>query len=102
MPNKHPLMRLSREEEAFLRHWIYDEVHYQNGAGAAKRLQVQHQAVPADLAMLVAAAIPDATDQEAAGQGPPPSEPATWPWSPEALRARLSEARVALAKATPK
>jgi len=76
------------------------EVHYQKGAGAAKGLQVQHQAVPADLAILVAAAIPDPKDQEAAGQGPPPTEPATWPWSPEALRARLSEARVALARGT--
>ncbi len=26
-------MRLSRDEEAFLRHWMYDEVHYQDGPG---------------------------------------------------------------------
>ncbi len=27
MPSKRPLMRLSRDEEVFLRHWMYDEVH---------------------------------------------------------------------------
>jgi hypothetical protein len=35
---KHSRMRLSPEEETFLRHWMYDEVHYQNGTGPAKRL----------------------------------------------------------------
>ena len=56
-------MRLSRDEESFLRHWMYDEVHYQDGPGPAKRLQLEHGAVPADLATLIAAAIPDAADQ---------------------------------------
>ena len=55
MPNKHPRMRLSREEETFLRHWIYDEAHYQEGTGPAKRLQLQHRARPADVAILIAA-----------------------------------------------
>jgi hypothetical protein len=73
MPNKHPLMSLSRDKETFLRHWMYDEVHYQAGQSPAKRLQVQHEAVPADLAVLIAATMPDPTDQDAAGLGPPPS-----------------------------
>jgi hypothetical protein len=99
MPNKHPQMRLSRDEEVFLRHWMYDEVHYREGQGPAKQLQVQHRAVPADLAVLIAAAIPDPADQEAAGLGPPPAEPPTWPWPEGLLRSRLTEARAALALA---
>ncbi len=99
MPKKLPLMRLSRDEELFLRHWIYDEAHYQGGPGPAKRLQLQHRAIPADLAVLIAAAIPDLIDQEKASLGPPPVEPSTWPWSEEAWRERVSEARAALAEA---
>src|SRR5205814_6227635 len=93
MPNLHPRMKLSREEEIFLRHWICDEAHYQDGVGPAKRLQLQHRVPPADLAILIAAALPDPADQEAAGLGPPPAGPLTWPWSDEALRSRLAEAR---------
>jgi hypothetical protein len=90
-------MRLSREEETFLRHWMYDETHYREGRGPAKRLQVEHKAIPADLAVLIAAAIPDPAEQYAAGIGPPPTEPATWPWSDEALKARVTEANRVLA-----
>jgi hypothetical protein len=97
MPSKRPLMRLSHDEEVFLRHWMYDEVHYGEGPGPAKRLQVQHQAVPADLAILIAATMPDPADQDAAGLGPPPVEPPAWPWPGDALRVRLSDARSALA-----
>jgi len=96
MPKTPPRMRLSRDEERFLRHWIYDEAHYQDGPGPAKRLQVQHRIVPADLATLIAAALPDPLDQEAAGLGPPPTEPPTWPWSEASWQARLAEARAAL------
>jgi hypothetical protein len=96
MRNTRPLMKLSRDEEVFLRHWMYDEVHYRDGQGPAKRLQLEHRAVPADLAVLVAAALPDPADQEAAGLGPPPVEPPTWPWSEQMLGARLSEARAVL------
>lgn len=89
-------MRLSRNEEIFLRHWMYDEVHYREGQGPAKRLQVRHRAAPADLAVLIAAAIPDLAAQEAAGVGPPPAEPPAWPWSEDLLRSRLAEARIVL------
>ena len=99
MPKTHPRMKLSREEEDFLRHWMYDEVHYRESQGPAKRLQVQHRAVPADLAVLIAAAIPDLADQEAAGHGPPPTEPPTWPWSDDLLHSRLAKARTVLALA---
>jgi hypothetical protein len=91
-------MRRSREEEVFLRHWMYDETHFREGVGPAKRLQLQHQAIPADLATLIAAALPEPSEQEAAGLGPPPVEAPTWPWSAEALRGRLAEARSFLAE----
>ncbi len=81
MQNLHPRMKLSREEEAFLRHWMFDEVHFLNGPGAAKRLQVAQRAIPADLAILIAAALPDVAEQEAAGQGPATTEAPVWPWS---------------------
>ena len=93
MPNKHPRMKLSREEEAFLRHWMYDEVHYADGPGAAKQLQLHHGVAPADLALLIAAGIPDLAEQEAAGFGPPPTEPPHWPWSDQTFRQRVAEAR---------
>jgi hypothetical protein len=94
--NKRPLMNLSRDEAVFLRHWMYDEVHYRDGCGPARWLQFEHRVLPADLAVLIAAAFPDLADQEAAGLGPPPAEPPTWPWSEEMLGARLSEARAVL------
>ncbi len=98
MRNKHLPMKLSRDEELFLRHWMYDEVHYQDGQGPAKRLQLKHGAIPADLATLIAAAIPEPADQETAGNGPPPAQPPMWPWSEETLRARLAQARALLAE----
>jgi hypothetical protein len=89
-------MKLSRDEEVFLRHWMYNEVHYREGQGPAERLQVKHQAVAADLATLIAATMPDPSEQEAAGDGPPPAEQPTWPWPEDALRVRLADARLAL------
>jgi hypothetical protein len=95
MPNKHPLMNLFREEEVFLRRWMYDEVHFQHGRGPAKSLQLEHGVISADLSILIAAAIPDLAEQEAAGSCPP-SEPPTWPWSENSLSSRLAEARCLL------
>jgi hypothetical protein len=91
-------MRLSPDEDAFLRHWMYEEVHYRDGPGPAKRLQREHHAVPADLGSIIAAAIPEPADQAAAGEGPPPAESPVWPWSDEEWPARLAEARTILGK----
>jgi hypothetical protein len=77
---------------------MYDEVHFQEGRGPAKQLQLEHHAIPADLATIIAAAMPDLAEQESAGltagSGPP-----IWPWSEDRLRARVDEARAALANA---
>ena len=96
MRNKHPLMKLSPEEMHFLRHWMYDEMHYLDGSGPAKQLQREHQAIPANLAVIIAAAIPDLAEQWAAGVGPPPAEPPIWPWSKALIKERLAEARALL------
>ena len=100
MPNKHLPMRLSPDEEAFLRHWMYDEVHYRDGVGAAKQLQLRHNVVSADLAALIAAAIPDPAEQEHAGQAAPGGEAPRWPWTSASLSARIEEARRLLARAS--
>lgn len=96
MLKTHPRMKLSREEDAFLRHWMFDEAHYQERQGPAKQLQLQQGATAAELAVLIAAAIPDLADQEAAGCGPAPAQPPRWPWSADGYRARLAEARAIL------
>lgn len=93
-------MKLSPEEESFLRHWMYDEVHYQDGQGPAKRLQLERGAVPADLAAIIAAAIPVPTEQQKAAADPPPTERPRWPWSEEELQARVAEAQAVLARRT--
>jgi hypothetical protein len=89
-------MRLSREEEAFLRAWIADEARYQDGVGPAKHLQVERGVKPADLAVLIAAALPDPAEQEAAGLGSPCTDAPAWPWTAETFRARLAEAHATL------
>ena len=96
VPKTHQSMKLSRDEERFLRCWIYDEVHYRDGQGPAKRLQLLQHVIPADLATLIAAAIPDLVDQETAALAPPPGGPLAWPWSEETFRDRLAEARAIL------
>jgi hypothetical protein len=42
MAKTHPWMKLSRDELTFLRHWMFDETHFQDGPGAANRLQLAH------------------------------------------------------------
>jgi hypothetical protein len=64
MPNKHLWMKLSPEEETFLRHWMYEETHYRMGAGPAKRLQREHEVTSADLATLIAAALPAPAERQ--------------------------------------
>jgi hypothetical protein len=95
MQNKHPKMNLFREEEEFLRQWIYDEAHFRDGRGPAKSLQLDHGVISADLSILIAAAIPNVADQETAGNSPP-LEPPAWPWTEESLKSRLAEARTTL------
>ena len=89
-------MKLSPEEMHFLRHWMYDEMHYREGSGPAKQLQREHQAISANLAVIIAAAIPDLAEQWAAGVGPPPAAPPAWPWSEATIKSRLAEARALL------
>ncbi len=101
MPNKLPLMKLSPDEAKYLKHWVYDEMHYQEGQGSAKKLQLKHQVTPADLAVLLAVAMPDSSEQEAASIGPPPSEPPVWPWPGDECKRRIAEARSLLPRKTP-
>lgn len=97
MRNNLPLMKLFPDEDVFLRHWMYDEVHYKEGRGIAKTLQLQNEAIPADLAALIAAAMPNASEQMEAGETPPMKSP-TWPWaSKEELQKRVEQARSILA-----
>ena len=96
MPSTLPRMKLSREEESFLRHWMFEEVHYEQGPGGAKRLQVEHGVVPADLAVIIAASFPDLSEQHVAGEGPPPGNAPAWPWTNDAFRDRFGEARAFL------
>src|SRR5436190_21069648 len=101
MRNKLPLMKLSHEEEIFLRHWIYDEWHYEEGRGPAKRLQVEHKVIPTDLATLVAASMPDPSEQMQAAMGPRPAEPPVWPWRGDSCARRVEEARKLLEAPAP-
>jgi hypothetical protein len=96
MLKTHRRMRLSPDEELFLRQWIYDEAHYQDGQGPAKRLQIERRIPPADIALLIAAAIPDPAVQEAASLSPASPNTPRWPWSPDDFRRRLAEARAIL------
>ena len=72
MPKMLRKMKLSPEEERFLRRWIYDEAHFQEGAGPARPMQVAHAVVAADVDTPIAAAMPDLAEQEAAAGGPAP------------------------------
>ena len=76
---------------------MYEEAHFREGPGPAKDLQLHHKLKPADLATLIAAAFPELGEQESAGIGPPPSEPATWSWSARTFQARLREALTTVA-----
>ena len=102
MRNKQPLMKLSREEDIFLRHWMFDEWHYQEGQGPAKRLQLEHKVVPANLALIIAASMRDLGEQEAAAEGPPPAEPPVWPWPGDSCARRVEEARELLGAPKPR
>lgn len=76
-------------------------MHYQTSQGLAKRLQVTHHVAPAELAALLAVAMPDVLEQEAAGIGPPPPEPPVWPWQGDECKRRIAEAKSLLARKLP-
>jgi hypothetical protein len=86
-------MKLSREEESFLRRWMHDEVHYRDDRGPAKALQLRHGVAPADLAAIIAAGIPDSADQESSAADSPSGAPVIWPWTDADFHRRLAEAR---------
>ncbi|MCI0463139.1 MAG: hypothetical protein L0Z62_39840 [Gemmataceae bacterium] len=90
-------MKLSPEEELFLRHWMHDEWHFREGRGAAKQLQVESGVVPADLAALITAAFPDPAEQLALAENPPRAASLAWPWTEQTWKVRLAEARAVLA-----
>jgi hypothetical protein len=94
-------MKLSPDEISFLRCWMYDEVHYREGQGPAKRLQVEHQVPPSDLGILIAAAMPEPAEQEATMAEAPLCESPVWPWTEQSLQVRLSQARAILTTRTP-
>ena len=72
---------------------MFEEFHYDSGRGPAKQLQIDHGAAPAELSILIAAAIPEPLDQKAIAAGPTPPETPKWPWTEEGFYARLTEAR---------
>ena len=97
MPSTQRRMKLSHDEEHFLRHWIFDEAHYQSGVGPPKRLQLERRVTPADLGAIIAAAMPEPGEQASAAADPPAAAP-TWPWTRASLQNRLAEARTILAE----
>jgi hypothetical protein len=97
MPKSHPRMKLSPEEELFLRQWMFDEVHFEEGQGPAKRQQVAQGVRPAKLSLLIAAALPNPAEQQAAVSESTRTPFPTWPWSVQSFRGRLGEAQAILA-----
>jgi hypothetical protein len=97
MPKTLPRMTLSLEGELFLRQWMFDEVHFEEGQGPAKRQQVAQGVRPAELSLLIAATLPDPAKQQAAVSGATRSLCPTWPWSVQSFQDRLGEAQAILA-----
>src|SRR5260370_11943620 len=97
MPKTHPRLTLSPEEGLFLPQWMFDEVHFEDGQGPAKRLQVAQVVRPAELSFLIAAALPDPAEQQAAVSDVTRSACPTWPWSVQSFQDRLGEAQAILA-----
>jgi hypothetical protein len=90
-------VKLSPKEHLFLKHWLFEQFHYESGPGPAKQLQLEHSAIPAELSILIAVAIADPRDQKTAAVGPPTADAPKWPWNEEEFHVRLAEARAALA-----
>jgi len=94
MPNKSPPMKLSREEEGFLRHWMYDKTHYQDGPGPAKQFCIEQPLLtwPPSLPL----PSPTWTTRKLPASGPRLMIPPMWPWIGDTLRTRIFEAQAAL------
>ena len=90
-------MNLTKREEQFLQAWMHDELHFREGTGPAKRLQRAHQVKPFDLALLIAAWLPDPNEQFQRAEEPLP-DTVEWPWQTrEEFETRLREAKEVLA-----
>src|SRR5262245_38640807 len=96
MPNKHLRLRLRASAETFLRHWLFEDIHHPEERGLAKKLQVAQRVTAAELAVLIAAGLPELVDHDTTGQARPPVSNPVWPWSEESFRLRLTEARMLL------
>ena len=72
---------------------MHEELSYHDGPGPAKRLQFEHGVVSADIAALIAAAVPVPADQEAAARAPLPEGAPIWPWSAQSFQERLLQAQ---------
>src|SRR5262249_22830083 len=85
------------KEQQFLQAWMHDELHFRQGTGPAKRLQPVHEVKPADLAVLIAAWLPDPNEQFRRAEEPLP-DTLEWPWQRhEEFEARLHQAKAELA-----
>jgi hypothetical protein len=91
-------MNVGVAEEQFLQAWMHDELHFREGTGPAKRLQRAHQVMPFDLALLIAAWLPDPNEQFQRAEEPLPEAPVEWPWqTPRKFETRLRQAKEELA-----
>lgn len=87
-------MDLTAKEEQFLQAWMHDELHFREGTGPAKRLQREHLVKPADLAVLIAAWLPDPDEQFRLAEAVMPQSHLEWPWaSREEFERRLCQAK---------
>lgn len=91
-------MDLTSGEAQFLQAWMHDELQFREGTGPAKQLQRAHQVTPFDLALLIAAWLPDPNEQFRRAEEPSPDPSPEWPWqTQEEFETRLRQAKEELA-----
>lgn len=91
----HPRPKLTPEETAFLRAWIWEEAHPHVVENGAKRLQIERNPHASPILADIATATMTADEQVDVANGPKPSDVPAWPWSSDQeLRARHEEAMV--------
>ena len=94
-----PMLKLAPIEENLLKQWMHDELHYTDKCRPrlAKKLQLEYQVVPAHLAEIIAAWMPNTGEQWQAAESVSSDEIPEWPWaSPGEFQARLAQARAIL------